>query len=202
MKVDKLIKDEDSKFVALCKKGDVDAFENLVVKYQKRALNIAYRIIENYEEACEITQEAFVSVYKSIKSFREESKFSTWLYTIVVNHSKNRLKKIGSKNYYEHTSIDDPVNTNDGSVKVDYPSCELGVTEVLEKKDIQKKVQGCINSLDDEFKEVVILRDIQGFSYEEIRDILKIPFGTVKSRLSRARDGVKNCLKGVLGEIY
>ena len=202
MKDDKLIKDEDSKFVALCKKGDVDAFENLVVKHQKRALNIAYSIIENYEEACEITQEAFVSAYKSIKRFREEAKFSTWLYTIVVNHSKNRLKQIGRKNYYEHTSIDDPVNTNDGSVKVDYPSCELGVTEVLEKKDIQKKVQGCINSLDDEFKEIVILRDIQGFSYEEIRNILKIPFGTVKSRLSRARDGVKNCLKGVLGEIY
>ena len=202
MKDDKLIKDEDAKFVALCKKGDVDAFENLVVKHQKRALNIAYRIIDSYEEACEITQEAFVSAYKGIKSFREESKFSTWLYTIVVNHSKNRLKQIGRKNYYEYTSIDGPVNTNDGSVKVDYPSCELGVTEVLEKKDIQKKVRGCINSLDDEFKEVIILRDIQGFSYEEIRDILRIPFGTVKSRLSRARDGVKNCLKGVLGEIY
>jgi RNA polymerase sigma-70 factor (ECF subfamily) len=73
--------------------------------------------------------------------------------------------------------------------------------EKLERKDVQQKVQGCINSLDDEFKEVLILRDIQGFSYEEISSMLKIPEGTVKSRLFRARDALKDCLKKVMGDL-
>jgi RNA polymerase sigma-70 factor (ECF subfamily) len=197
----KIITDEDYKFVSLCKKGDVDAFEVLVKKHQKKMLNIAYRMIGSYEEACEIVQDSFVSAYKAIRDFEGKAKFSTWLYTIVMNLSKNRLKQLKTQLYHEQVSIDDPVLTDDGNIKAESVSSEPSILEQLEKKEFQQKVQGCINSLDDEFKEVLILRDIQGFSYDEISKMLKIVEGTVKSRLFRSREALKICLKKVIGDL-
>jgi RNA polymerase sigma-70 factor (ECF subfamily) len=194
-------RDADHGLVSLCKKGDVDAFEVLVIKHQKRMLNIAYRMIGNYEEACDIVQDAFVSAYRSMKGFKGKAKFSTWLCTIVMNLSKNRLKQLKTQLHREKFSIDNPLLTNDGQIKVEPASSEPSALEKLEKRDVQQKVQGCINSLDDEFREVLILRDIQGFSYDEISDLLKSPEGTVKSRLFRAREAVKDCLKKVIGDL-
>jgi len=197
----KIITDEDYKFVSLCKKGDVDAFEVLVKKHQKKMLNIAYRMIGSYEEACEIVQDSFVSAYKAIRDFEGRAKFSTWLYTIVMNLSRNRLKQLKTQIYYEQVSIDDPILTDDGNIKAESVSNEPSILEQLEKKEFQQKVQGCINSLDDEFKEVLILRDIQGFSYDEISEMLKIAEGTVKSRLFRSREALKICLRKVIGDL-
>ena len=193
--------DEDATLVSLCKKGDVDAFEALVVKHQKMMINIAYRMLGNYEEACEIVQDAFVSAYKSIGNFRERAKFSTWLYTIVLNHSRNRLKQLKTQQSREEFSLDDPVAPDTGKEKRGLATNESSVLERLETHDLRQKIQGCIDSLFTEFKEVLILRDIQSFSYGEISDILHIPEGTVKSRLFRARDAVKDCLKNVRGDL-
>lgn len=202
MKEEEKIKtDEDYEFVSLCKKGDVDAFEVLVKKHQKKMLNIAYRMIGSYEEACEIVQDSFVSAYKAIRDFEGKAKFSTWLYTIVMNLSKNRLKQLKTQLYHEQVSTDDPVLTDDGNIKAESVSNEPSILEQLEKKEFQQKVQGCITSLDDEFKEVLILRDIQGFSYDEISKMLKIAEGTVKSRLFRSREALKICLKKVIGDL-
>jgi RNA polymerase sigma-70 factor (ECF subfamily) len=194
------ITDEDYECVSLCKKGDVDAFEMLVRKHQKKMLNIAYRMVGNYEDACEIVQDAFVSAYRAIKNFEENARFSTWLCTIVINLSKNRLKQMKAQHSREE-SIDDPIPTDDGSIKVEPASNEPSALERLEQRESRQKIQGCIDSLDSEFKEVIILRDIQGFSYNEICDMLKIAEGTVKSRLFRARDSVKNCLKKIMGDL-
>ncbi len=193
--------DEDSRLVVLCKRGDFNAFEALVRKHEKNMLNIAYRMIGNYEEACEIVQDAFVSAFKNISNFKEQAKFSTWLCTMVINLSKNRLKQLKSQLYYERFSIDDPVYTGESHIKTEPASNEPSVIERLEKKETQENVQACINSLEDELRETLVLRDIQGFSYEEISDILKIPEGTVKSRLSRARGTLKDCLKKVIGDV-
>ncbi|OGW38209.1 MAG: hypothetical protein A2Y97_08970 [Nitrospirae bacterium RBG_13_39_12] len=198
---EKTLSDEDTEHVTLCKRGNIDAFEMLVKKHQKRILNIAYRMLGNYEEACEITQDAFVSAYKGIRNFQEKSMFSTWLYSIVVNLSRNRLKQLKIKRYREEFSLDDPVFTDDGQIKVEHTSEESSILEKLEKKEIQQKVQGCIDSLDYEHKEIIVLRDIQGFSYDEMSDMLKVSEGTVKSRLFRARDALKNCLKKVMGNL-
>lgn len=195
------IRDEDYEFVSLCKKGDVDAFEVLVKKHQKRMFNIAYRMIGNYEEACDIVQDAFVSAYRSIKSFKGTAKFSTWLYTIVMNLSKNRLKQLKTQRHREKFSINDPIPTNDGQTRGELASSEPSALENLEKSDVQQKVQECINSLDEEFREVLILRDIQGLSYGEISDLLEVPEGTVKSRLFRAREAIKDCLKEAIGDL-
>jgi len=193
----RVLKDDNS-LVFLCLKGDVNAFEVLVERYQKRMLNIAFRMTGDYEEACDIVQDVFLSAYRSIKQFRGQSQFSTWLTAITVNHTKNRMKQMRARHHHEILSIDDPLDNQDGHIVFEPQSSEPSVVERLETKDIQAKVQECINALDEEYKSVLVLRDIQEFSYDEIRDILKIPDGTVKSRLFRARDAVKNCLKKVL----
>jgi RNA polymerase sigma-70 factor (ECF subfamily) len=185
MKAKKQTRDEDLEIVVSCQEGNVDAFEALVQRHQKRMLNIAYRIIGNYDEACEMVQEAFISAYKHIKGFKGKAKFSTWLYAICINLSRNRLRQVRTRQHREPYP----------------PSSDPSPLDRLEERDIQQKVQGCINSLDAEFKEVIILRDIQGFSYDEISDMLKIPEGTVKSRLFRAREGMRDCLKQTMGDL-
>jgi RNA polymerase sigma-70 factor (ECF subfamily) len=201
MKGKKQTRDEDREFVSLCQGGDVNAFEVLVERHQKRMLNIAYRIIGNYDEACEVVQEAFISAYKHIKGFKGKAKFSTWLYAICINLSKNRLRQVRTRLHREPYSVGNPIQVANGQIAGDPPSSEPSPLEQLEARDVQQKVQGCINALDAEFKEVLILRDIQGFAYDEISDMLKIPEGTVKSRLFRAREGMRDCLKQTMGDL-
>jgi RNA polymerase sigma-70 factor (ECF subfamily) len=193
--------DDDAPLVLSSQKGDLDAFEQLVARHQKRMLNVAYRLINDYDEACEIVQDAFVSAYKGIRSFRGDAKFTTWLTAITVNLSKNRLKQVRTRQGREAFSLDEPVQTDDGEMTIDPPSKEPSVLDDLEKRDVQQRVQDCINVLDPDFREVLVLRDLQDLSYKEIGSVLKIREGTVKSRLSRAREMVKNCLKGVLEEL-
>lgn len=195
------ITDEDLEFVSACKEGDVDAFEVLVKRYQKRMFNIAFRMVGNYDEAGEIVQDVFLSAYKNIRRFKGKAKFSTWLHTIVINRARTRLNQLRAQLHREPISIDDPVVTNDGEIKGEPASTEPSALERLERRDIQQKVRECIDSLDVEFREVLILRDIQGFSYEEISNALTIPGGTVKSRLSRARETIRDCLKELVGDL-
>jgi len=114
--------DEDFRLISLCQKGDLVAFEELVRRHDKEMLNIAYRMIGNYEEACDVVQDGFVSAYKNIKSFKGMSKFSTWLYTIVINLSKKRLKQLKTQRFREPVSIDEPINTGGDQMIVDPPS--------------------------------------------------------------------------------
>ena len=192
--------DEDAPCVMRCQSGDADAFEVLVERHQKRMLNIAYRMLGDYEEACDIVQESFLSAYRSIRSFRRQAKFSTWLYGIVVNHSKNRLKQIAGRSRHETQSVDGPVELKNGSVFRQAADCGESAADGLEKREMEKAIQGCIASLESEYREVLVLRDIQGFSYEEIRGMLSLPEGTVKSRLFRARAALKDRLVKVLGD--
>jgi RNA polymerase sigma-70 factor (ECF subfamily) len=193
--------DEDRKRAVAAGQGDLDAFEALVVKYQKRMFNIAFRISGSYEDAPEITQDAFVAAYRGIGGFKGEAKFSTWLTAIVVNHAKNRLKQLRSRTRHEAYSLNEPLRTEDGELLPDPPSGGPSVLDQLEKRDVRQSVQDCIQVLEPEFREVLVLRDMQEFSYGEIGTMLKMPEGTVKSRLFRAREAVRACLKKVMGEI-
>jgi RNA polymerase sigma-70 factor (ECF subfamily) len=192
--------DEDFEFVTLCQGGDVDAFRPLVEKHQKRMVNIAYRMMGDYDAACEVVQDAFLHAYKAIRRFRGEAKFSTWLCRIVINLSKNRIKQMKARCEREGVSLDTPIETEEGQVPHDPPAHEPSALEQMERKEVENAVQACIKALDDDYREVLILRDIQGLSYDEIAEILKIPGGTVKSRLFRARDALKEGLKKVFGE--
>ncbi len=193
--------DDDAALVALCQKGDLAAFEVLVNRHQKRMLNIAFRVTNDYDEACEVVQDTFVSAYRNIGAFRGDAKFTTWLTTIVVNLSRNKLKQLKSRQGHEAFSLDAPVQTDDGEMHIDPPSREPSVLDKLEKRDLRQRVQDCIKALEADYREVIVLRDMQDFSYEEIGRTLKMREGTVKSRLFRAREAVKDCLKKVMGEL-
>src|SRR4030067_2223226 len=108
--------DDDAGLVFSCKKGDLDAFESLVRKYEKKMLNISYRIPGSHEDSLEIVQDAFVSAYRNLKSFRGQSRFLTWLTAITINLSKNRLKQLKARRAHEPVSMDDPLRTQGGQV--------------------------------------------------------------------------------------
>jgi len=192
--------DRDADLVAAVRKGDLNAFELLVTRHQKQMFNIAYRITGDSEDAAEVVQDAFVSAYRNIRTFKSRSRFSTWLVAITVNCARNRLRQSRSRLSREPVSLDDPVHTNDGNIIVDPPSGEPSVIDRIEQLDLRRAVQDCISRLEPEFREVLVLRDLQDFSYEEIGKILNVREGTVKSRLFRAREAVRDCLKRSRGE--
>lgn len=193
--------DEDIEYVRACQQGNPDAFEILVERHQKKMLNIAYRMLGDYDDACDVTQEAFIAAYKAIKKFKGEAKFSTWLYRIVINYSKNRLQQLKRLEKREGVSIDDSEKIKEKKVLFSSETIGANPGTQMEKREREEQVHKCISTLDEEFKEVLVLRDIQGFSYDEICAILKIPDGTVKSRLSRARGALKDCLAKVIGDL-
>jgi RNA polymerase sigma-70 factor (ECF subfamily) len=192
--------DDDLPLVTASQEGDLGAFEALVLKYQKRMLNIAFRIIGDQEDAGEVVQDVFVSAYRHLAGFRREAKFSTWLTAIAVNLSKNRLQQVRTRHARTPLSLDAPLRTDDGELLPDPPSREPSVLDRLESRDVTSKVQDCIQELVPEFREVIVLRDLQDLDYEEISSALKLAIGTVKSRLFRAREAVKDCLKKALGD--
>jgi RNA polymerase sigma-70 factor (ECF subfamily) len=195
------IADDDAGFVARCQRGETEAFSVLVRRHQKKMLNVAYRMIGDYDEACDVVQEAFLSAYRAIGKFRGDARFSSWLCGIVLNHSRGHMAQKAACSRREAGSLDDPVKSKDGSFLNEPRSREGSIVERLEKRELEAKVQECIGFLDGEQREVLVLRDIQGFSYEEIGVMLKLPEGTVKSRLFRARNALKEGLFRVLGDL-
>ena len=195
------ITDDDASFVARCRKGDTEAFAVLVRKHQKKMLNVAFRMIGDYDEACDVVQEAFLSAYRAIGKFRGDARFSTWLCGIVLNHARSHMTQKTARSRREAGSLNDPGKSKDGSFLNEPHSREGSIVERLEKRELEAKVKECIGLLDGEQREVLVLRDIQGFSYEEIGVMLKLPDGTVKSRLFRARNALKDGLCRVLGDL-
>ena len=184
--------DNEKNLLDRAKKGDVEAFERLVEGYQKKAFNIAYRMMGNYDDANDLAQEAFIRVYKSIGNFKEESSFSTWIYRIVTNVCLDELRKRKNRNV---VSIDEDVKLDDSEVKRQIESDGPTPEELVERNELKRVVGEAIKELSEEHRLVILLRDIQGFSYEEIARIVKCPEGTVKSRINRARQALKDILK-------
>jgi len=193
--------DDDLEYVIACQKGDTEAFSVLVERHSKKMLNIVFRMLGDYDEACDVTQEAFLAAFRSIGKFKAEAKFSTWLYRIMVNYTKNRLKQRQNLSRRESALLDGLSDVQGDCKTCLAASSEGHPGEILERRELEAQVQECISALEGEQREVLVMRDIQGFSYEEIRDILQIPDGTVKSRLSRARLALKDCLKKVMGDL-
>jgi RNA polymerase sigma-70 factor (ECF subfamily) len=197
----KAAQDEDLELVRRSQQGDLRAFEILVERYQKKMINLAWRMTGDYEEACDLAQEAFLSAFRALKTFRGEARFSSWLYGIVLNRTRTRLQQIGARKRLQPLSLDDPPPPGVGPEAVDPPSREASALEQMEKKEIENQVQECLGRLDEAFREPLVLRDILGHSYEEVSVLLRVPEGTVKSRLFRARAAMKDCLKRLLGDL-
>lgn len=195
------IPDEDAVLVASWRRGELASFETLVGKYQKRMLNIAFRITGDYEDACEVVQDAFVAAYRGIDAFRGAARFSTWLTSITLNLSRNRLQQVQTKRRNEAFSLDGPSHGEDCGPVHERPSSAPSALEQLEMHALHAKLKECINALPVDFRETIVLRDMQDFSYDEICAILNVREGTVKSRLFRAREMVKECMKRAVGEL-
>ncbi len=174
----------DAACVRRLQRGDINAFEILVRRHEKAIFNLVYRMLGNYDDAAETAQEVFLSAYRAIGQFRGESNFSTWLDRIALNHATTRRK---STNLRQKRLV--PI---DGSDMVD--DTQLGPAETLEKKELRERVQRALNELEPEDATVILLRDLQDIPYEDVARVLKIPVGTVKSRLHRARRALKTHL--------
>jgi len=195
------IADDDAGSVARCQRGDAEAFTILVRRHQKRMLNIAYRLIGDYDEACDVVQESFLSAWRAIGKFRGDARFSTWLTGIVLNRARTHLAQRASRPGSEGVSIDDPVMQVNQIPCPGLCAMNESTLQKIERQEIDARVQHCISRLDNQQREVLVLRDIQGFSYDEIGTMLKMPDGTIKSRLFRARNALKNCLRPLFGDL-
>ncbi len=184
---------EEALFIEKARNGDVSAFEKLVSLYAKKIYNYCYRMTDSREDAEDLAQEVFIKVYQNLKSFKGDSKFSTWIYRIAYNtcvdrYRKNRKLDTVSLNY----------GKDEDSVKIELVSNDPLPEEEVIKKERYRKLQACIAGLKPEYKTVIILRDIQNYTYAEIAEILQVPLGTVKSHISRARAALCDALREML----
>lgn len=173
------------------KDGDVAAFEELIEAYQKKIFNLAFRIIGNYDDAADMAQEALIRIFRSIANFKEQSSFSTWIYRITTNVCLDEIRKKKSK---RAISLDEEIHAEDGDMKRQIMSDDPQPDEIAEREELRSVVNSAINSLPEDQRLVISLRDIQGLSYDEISEVLDCPGGTVKSRINRARQALKNVL--------
>lgn len=171
----------DEQLIAKFQLGDLQAFDILVRRYKDQLLNFVYRFVGNRSDAEDIVQETFLRVYKNKHMYKEIAKFSTWVYTIAGNLAKTELRR---RKRHKIFSVSNFVNEErDYDIPDREHSPEKKVDSAIQEEIIQKAIE----KLPAKFKEVIILRDIQGFAYEEISQILNIPLGTVKSRVNRGR---------------
>lgn len=170
--------------------GDANAFETLVLEYEKNVYNIALRMTGNSEDAADMTQEAFIKAYNSLQSFRGDSKFSVWLYRIVSNVCLDFLR---SKNRRPTVSLS--VEDDDGEdTQLDVADESQSPELLLDRKLTRESVRRGLDSLPPDYRQILLLREIQGLSYDEISQALGLEVGTVKSRIFRARKRLCNFL--------
>lgn len=182
------LKEETSRLINEIRNGKREAFDRLVELYQTKLYNFTFNYLKHPEEAKDLTQDIFVSVYRSLSGLKDVSKFSSWLYQIALNHCRNRYKKLKRTGYFNSQSIDDP----ESYVQL---TSKNSPENQVERQEVINIVRTTISKMKKQEKEVLMLRDMQELSYEEISAILGIPIGTVKSKLNRARTGLKNRLK-------
>jgi RNA polymerase sigma-70 factor (ECF subfamily) len=191
---------DDAVLLEACRKGDMAAYECLVQRHQRMLLNVAFRLTGVYEDACDIVQDSFIAAWQKMGDFRGDAKLSTWLTAIVVNLSRNRRQQTRQRERREAYSLDAPIQGSDGTSLPDPPSGSISALEQLEQEELRTFLNRCIEALTPEFREVLVLRDMRELSYDEVAEALKLREGTVKSRLFRARDAVKECLKKAVGK--
>jgi RNA polymerase sigma-70 factor (ECF subfamily) len=193
------VHENDQELVAGLQRGDAAAYRELVRQYEHRVFTIAYRMLGNRHEAEDVAQDVFVSLIRSIQSFRGESLFSTWLFRVAVNHVKNHIKYLRRRRQQLKVAWDahpgwEPQAANDGHFptvgRIDRPDDETSARELA------AKALEALGEIDEEFREALVLREIEGLSYDQIAEITGVPEGTVKSRIHRARAALHRIVFG------
>ena len=176
----------DKKLVRRVQKGDKGAFDLLVLKYQHKIVNLVMRYVRDPELALDIAQEAFIKAYRALPRFRGDSAFYTWMYRIAVNTAKNHLAAQRRRPMDVELDLQDP-EQYDLHAKLKETDTPEGVTL---SKELQETVERAIASLPEDLRTAIILRELEGMSYEEIAQTMECPVGTVRSRIFRARDAI------------
>jgi RNA polymerase sigma-70 factor (ECF subfamily) len=192
---------EQARFIARLASRDERAFNELVVLYQERVFRILLRMLGRRDEAEDMAQEVFVQVFKAVGTFRGDSKLSTWIYRIAVNLCKNRVKYLKrrrseAQDEYEAMAERSPMTAGGGVTSGDVARPD----HMVEGMQLERVVQSCIMELEPDFREVLVLRDVEDLSYEELCEVTGLPDGTVKSRLHRARAMLKQAVQRKMGD--
>jgi len=177
----------DAELVERFKGGDRRAFNEITRRYQHKIYGICLRWLGHEQVASEVAQDVFVSAFKAMGRFRGESKLSTWLYRIAINHCKNRRMYQRRRHTKQHESLDKPIGDEEDSRRRELPSEDPLPDAGIHQTEAQHLLQTALEQLDEEQRFIIVLRDMEDRSYEEIAELLKLPRGTVKSRLHRAR---------------
>ena len=183
---------DETSLIQSAQTGDLDAFNTLILHYQDSVFNTALRILGDEDQAQDAAQEAFISAFQSIKSFRGGS-FKAWLMRTVTNACYDELRRQKRR----PTTPLEP-ETNDGE-EIDSPKwmadTNMTPSQKAEADELEHAIQHCLNALPTEFRSVVVLADIQGMDYSEVATTARVPLGTIKSRLARARLRLRECLR-------
>ena len=167
--------------------GDIRAFNEVYARFEEMVYNLAFRLSGNYEEAADLTQEIFLRVYRHLGSFGGRSSLKTWIFRIAVNHCRDRLSR--------WRPLTQPLGDDPGEGEVAYADPSRGPEELAVAADEGRRVAEGLARLPPAFREAVVLRDIEGLSYEEIAEVLGVRIGTVRSRIARGRDQLRALLE-------
>ncbi|MGD8394372.1 MAG: sigma-70 family RNA polymerase sigma factor [Candidatus Eiseniibacteriota bacterium] len=184
----------DEEVMVRCARGSEPAFEILVERYQSRVINLITRFIGDYDRAEDIAQEVFIRVYRNRQRYRKSGKFSTWIFTIAANLAKNEIRR--KVRHRRVVSIDE--EREFGTIGDTLPDPGPGPRQTLERRELEVMILQAIEELPDRYRMALVLRDIEGLSYDEVSKVLGIPGGTVRSRINRARLMVKEKLESLV----
>jgi RNA polymerase sigma-70 factor (ECF subfamily) len=191
--------DADVLLVDRAKRGDVRAFEMLVVRYRRRIERLIARMVRDAALVEDIAQETFIRAYRALPQFRGESAFYTWLYRIAVNTAKKALVELKRDPLIRESALGSPEDGEEPSRVENELSDGETPEAVLASKEIAATVNAAIDALSEDLRQAIVLREIEGLSYEEIADVMNCPIGTVRSRIFRAREAIATRLRPLLG---
>jgi RNA polymerase sigma-70 factor (ECF subfamily) len=184
----------DQMLVEQVQRGDKQAFDVLVLKYQNKIIQLVNRYVHDTDEARDVAQEAFIKAYRAIGRFRGDSAFYTWLYRIAINTAKNYLVASGRRPPRSDIDAQDAEQYEGATGLKEYGTPE----RLLMRDEIQAAIAEAIDALPDDLRTAITLRELEGLSYEEIAQTMECPIGTVRSRIFRARDAIDTRLKPLL----
>lgn len=184
----------EAALIARCTAGDEAGCSELVEEHQRLVFQLALNLLGDTQEALDLSQEVFLRVFRTLPTFRGQSTLRTWIYRITVNQAKNRLRWWRRRHRSQQVSLDDHIRDHG-----ELPSQSVGASpdRVLRQKELGERLRQALDSLPFDQKTAIVLREVDGLSYEEIAFSLAVAVGTVKSRLARARESLRAQLKGV-----
>jgi RNA polymerase sigma-70 factor (ECF subfamily) len=183
-------------FIERLKTGESEAFDLFITRYSADVYALLYRLTENAEDAGDLTQETFLSALKAIKKFRGDADLKTWLFRIAVNESRNRFRWWKRRKREKTVSLDDTIGSSDVAIHETLSGNSASPEDDTLRRERERGLRDALLTMPDIYREVIVLCDVEGFSYEEIATALGINVGTVKSRIARGREELRRKLKG------